>query len=82
MIEVNMDEEYKIALLAEVLEVDAIDIHADYSLDKFESWDSMAALTLIVMLEENYDRTDIDSELIKSLVTVGDVFKIMERQYD
>ncbi len=77
-----MDEEYKIALLAEVLEVDAIDIHADYSLDKFESWDSMAALTLIVMLEENYDRTDIDSELIKSLVTVGDVFKIMERQYD
>ena len=77
-----MDEEYKIALLAEVLEVDASDIHADYFLDKFESLDSMAALTLIVMLEENYDRTDIDSELIKSLVTVGDVFNIMEKQYD
>lgn len=77
-----MENENKAALLAEVLEVEAKDIHPDYPLDKFESWDSMAALTLIVMLEENYDRTDVDSELIKSLVTVDDVFKIMEKQHD
>ncbi len=76
-----MENENKAALIAEVLEVDANDIHPDYPLDKFESWDSMAALTLIVMLEENYARTDIDSELIKSLVTVGDVFQIMEKKH-
>jgi acyl carrier protein len=74
-----MEKENKAALLAEILEVHANDIHPEYPLDKFESWDSMAALTLIVMLEENYARTDIDSERIKSLVTVADIYKIMEK---
>ena len=74
-----MEIEIKIKLLAEVLEVDVDDILPSDLLTKFDSWDSMTALSLIIMLEENFSRVDIDGEKIKSFLTVSDILNVMEK---
>jgi len=74
-----MEIKKKLQLLAEVLEVDAGRINQSDLLEKFDSWDSMAALALIVMLEENFSRTDVDGKKIKSFITILDILNIMEK---
>jgi acyl carrier protein len=74
-----MEIEKKISLLSEILEAQVSDISPDDLLDKFSSWDSMAALSLIVMLEENFNKSDIDGKMIKSFIFVRDILNIMEK---
>jgi len=74
-----MEIEKKIEILSEILEAQVSDISPDDILDKFSSWDSMAALSLIVMLEENFNRSDIDGKMIKSFIFVRDILNVMEK---
>lgn len=74
-----MEINQKLEILAEILETKASDIAPDDNLDKFSSWDSMAALSLIVALEENFGRSDIDGKMIKSFVFVQDILNVMEK---
>lgn len=73
-----MDQTEKLALIAELLEIDAQNLNADTNLEEIDSWDSMAALSLIVMMEEKFGRTDIDGKTIKSLKRVADIMNLME----
>lgn len=73
-----MDIAQKSQLVAELLDVDVSEINGEKSLDQFDTWDSMAALSLIVMLDEHFHRSDIDGQRIKSFKTVNDLFHIME----
>jgi acyl carrier protein len=68
----------KTQLLAEMLEVRASSINAATLLDSIPTWDSMAALSLIILLEENFGRLDIDGNQIKNMKTVEDIFNVME----
>lgn len=68
----------KTQLLAEMLEVSASSINASTLLDSIPTWDSMAALSLIVLLEESFGRLDIDGNQIKNMKTVEDIFNVME----
>lgn len=74
-----MDIAEKTRLLADMLEVDVSEIDAGTQLDSLATWDSMAALSLIVLLEEHFGRADIDGNQIKHMKTVGDIFKVMEK---
>jgi acyl carrier protein len=74
-----MDIAEKSQLLAEMLEVDVSEINAEAALDSFASWDSMAALSLIALLEEHFGRADVDGGLIRKMKTIDDVFKVMEK---
>lgn len=74
-----MDISEKIKLLADILEVDAEGIDANQMLDSIPTWDSMAALSLIAMLEEHFNRSDIDGNLIKRMVSVQDILNVMEK---
>ena len=56
--------------LAEILEVDAVK-PADVLRD-FESWDSLAALSIIAMLDSSYG-VRAGAEELKTLKTVGDL---------
>ena len=56
--------------LAEILEVDAVK-PADVLRD-FESWDSLAALSIIAMLDSSYG-VRAGAEELKNLKTVGDL---------
>ena len=73
-----MDIAEKNRLLAEMLEVDASEVHADRELESFSTWDSMATLSLIALLEEHFGRADIDGTQIRHMKKIDDIFKVME----
>ena len=73
-----MDYHQKIEALAELLEVGVDEISIDTDLDTMNNWDSMGKLSLIILLEESFNRTDIESARINSLKTIKDVLAVME----
>ncbi len=75
-----MNEAEKLNLIAEVLELTPSEINADTDLVTVNTWDSMAALSLIVMLEENFQKVDVDSQMIKSFKKISDILDIMEKK--
>jgi acyl carrier protein len=74
-----MDIAQKTRLLAEMLEVDVSEVQADRDLESFSNWDSMAALSLIALLEEYFGRSDVDGTQIRHMKRVDDIFKVMGR---
>ena len=73
-----MNYHQKIEALAELLEVGVDEISIDTHLDTMNNWDSMGKLSLILLLEESFNRTDIESAKINSLKTIKDVLAVME----
>ena len=73
-----MNYHQKIEALAELLEVGVDEISIDTHLDTMNNWDSMGKLSLILLLEESFNRTDIESAKINSLKTIKDVLAMME----
>ena len=74
-----MDVDKKTKLLAEMFEVDALEINSDTLLESIPTWDSMAVLSLIALLEEYFGRSDIDGREISQFKTIEDIFKVMEK---
>ncbi|WP_348692391.1 acyl carrier protein [Duganella fentianensis] len=74
-----MDIAEKSQLLAEMLEVDVSEIQPEAELTSFDMWDSMAALSLIALLEEHFGRADVDGGLIRKMKKIADVFNVMEK---
>lgn len=72
-----MTEQEKIAILAECMDVDESELELSTILADFDEWDSVAALSLIAAMDENFGKT-IEAADIKKLVTVEDVIKLME----
>jgi len=74
-----MDKNEKIKLFSEdVLMAGDIALDEDTLLESLSEWDSMAALSLIAMLEEKFSRVDIGGEEISGLIKVSDVLVLME----
>ncbi|GGG71954.1 acyl carrier protein [Paenibacillus radicis (ex Gao et al. 2016)] len=71
-----MEISRKMELLAEVLEVEAGEISVDTVLDEIDSWDSMAKLSLIVMMEEECSKP-LAGETIRSFKTVQNILDYM-----
>ena len=74
-----MGYDEKIALLAEIFEVETSEVNTETELEEMEGWDSMGKLSLIAVLEENFNRADIPSTQLDSLVTVQDILTLMEK---
>ena len=73
-----MNIEEKMSMIAELLEEEVSAISSATELTAMDYWDSMAALSLIVLLEENFGRTDISSDKIKTMTTVQHILDVME----
>ena len=62
---------------------DILDDHPNFKLDldsKFrdlDEWDSLTALSLIAMLDDEYNIT-VTGDQIKNLETLGDIFKLLK----
>ena len=69
-------EDKKLTLIAELLEEESV--NSSDSLSSFPLWDSMTSLSLIVLLEEQFNKTDIDADTLSELKTVDDILKLME----
>ena len=72
-----MDLAKKLALLEETLDTEEGVLKPETVLDDVESWDSLAMLSLIAMLDEEFNRT-ISGKELKALKTVGEILTYME----
>ena len=72
-----MELNEKIALLEETLDTDEGVLTPETRLSDVDEWDSIAALSLIVMLDEEFEKS-ISGEEIKALVTVSDILAYMQ----
>lgn len=66
-------------LLKEALEIEDQDITMDQTLRDFDEWDSLAQLSLIAALDEEFG-VAIEDEDFQKLQTVGDLFKVVQEQ--
>lgn len=73
-----MTEREKLALLEELFELEEGDINAETKLDDIEEYDSMTRLSLIVMMEDEFD-VKLDGATIKGFTTIGDILAKMEK---
>lgn len=67
----------KLALIEEAVDTDEGTLTPETVLDEVEGWDSIAALSLIAMLDDEFGRTITGKEL-KALETVADILAYME----
>ena len=73
-----MDMQEKIALLEETLEMDEGTLTAETVLADVDEYDSMAKLSLIVMMDDEFG-VKLTGDVIKSFETVGDIVKLMNK---
>ncbi len=72
-----MNIKEKLALIEEALDVEENTLTVDTKLDDIDEWDSMSALSLIVMLDDEFDVV-VTAGQIKALQTIEDIVKYME----
>ncbi|MDO4922015.1 MAG: acyl carrier protein [Phascolarctobacterium sp.] len=72
-----MELKEKMALIEEVLDVEEGSLTPETLLSDVEEWDSIAALSLIVMLDENFEKT-VSGAQIKAMKSVKDILAYME----
>ena len=72
-----MTREEKIEIIADILEVDTDEVSEEMLLDEFETWDSVAVLSVIAMMDEKFGKFPHASE-IRQYVKVEDLMNNME----
>lgn len=71
-----MTDREKLALLEDMLELDEGDLTLDKELDDIDEYDSMAKLSLIVLMEDEFG-VKLTGDIIKGFKTVGDIVAMM-----
>ena len=72
-----MSKQEKIVLIEETLEIDEGTLTADTVLSDIEEYTSMAKLSLIVMMDDEFG-IKLTGEMSKNFKTVADILAIME----
>ena len=71
-----MTEEEKLESIADVLEMETDEISRETILEECEAWDSLAILSVISIINEEFNRFPHADE-IKAYKTVGDLMDVM-----
>lgn len=71
-----MDISKKLALLEEMMELDEGTLAAETRLDDIEEYDSMAKLSLIVLMNDEFEKK-LTANQIKAFQTVKDILDYM-----
>lgn len=71
-----MTKQERIEAIADILEVEPEEIIEERRLDEYDTWDSVAVLSVIAFINENYNRFPQASE-IHQYETVGDLLHFM-----
>ena len=66
----------KLAMLEEVFEMEEGTLSADMQLEKLEQWDSMAKLSVIVLMDDEFGK-ELTGDQIKKFVKVQDILDFM-----
>jgi len=73
-----MTEREKLALLEDMLELDEGDLTVDKALEDVDEYDSMAKLSLIVLMEDEFG-IKLTGDMIKGFEKVGDIVALMNK---
>ncbi len=73
-----MTDREKLALLEDMLELDEGALTEDMALDDIDEYDSMAKLSLIVLMEDEFD-VKLTGDVIRGFETVGDIIALMNK---
>lgn len=68
-----MEKELFITKFADALEMDSSELTLDTEFRKLSRWDSLAYLSVIAMLDAEFD-VQIEQAKFKTLITIGDIF--------
>ncbi len=71
-----MTEEEKLESIADVLEMETDELSRETILEECEAWDSIAILSVISIINEEFNRFPHADE-IKAYKTVGDLMDVM-----
>lgn len=74
-----MTDKEKLASLEEIMELDADTLTPDTRLEDLEEWDSLSALSFVVLLNDEFSKQITGSDIL-ALVTVSDMMNLMESQ--
>ena len=72
-----MTTKEKLALVEETLEMDEGSLHEDTVLADVDEYTSMAKLSLIVMMDDEFG-VKLTGDMIKSFTTVSDILAVMK----
>ncbi|MGQ3048124.1 MAG: acyl carrier protein [Niveispirillum sp.] len=64
-----------LAALEEMLETDAGSLSPDTALDSLDSWDSLAVISFIALVDEHFDHVVAGEDLAKAK-TIGDLLAL------
>ncbi|AQW83678.1 acyl carrier protein [Campylobacter pinnipediorum] len=67
----------KMELIAELLDLKTSDFKSETILSELDEWDSMAAISYVVMMDEKFGKI-IDTKDIKNFKTIQDILDSME----
>lgn len=73
-----MTEQEKLALLEATIEAEPGSLKPEMDLEGIDEYDSLAKLSLIVMMEDDFGRK-LTANDVRSFKTVGDILKCMEK---
>ena len=73
-----MTNDEKIALLEDMMELEQGELNEEIVLDELESWDSMAKLSLIVLMDDEFGKK-LSGAQIRSFVTIKDILDFMDK---
>ncbi len=73
-----MTNREKLAMLEDMLELDEGALTEDTVLDDIDEYDSMAKLSLIVLMEDEFG-VKLTGDVIKGFETVGDIVALMNK---
>ncbi len=72
-----MEKSKKLELIAEALEYEAEDLAEDMLLEDIDTWDSVAVLSVISIMNDQFNKFPNATE-IRAYKTIGDLLNAME----
>lgn len=72
-----MEIKEKLALLEDIFELEEGELREEMELEGLSCWDSMSKLSLIVLMDDEFDKKLTGSQ-IREFVTVKDILSFME----
>ena len=73
-----MEDHQKIVLISSVLKIDEAATTPELQLKELTNWDSVAVMSLIVMLRKNGFNRSLDANQISKLNTIQDIMQLMQ----
>lgn len=72
-----MEVKEKLEALEDIMELDEGSLAPDMRLEEIEEWDSLSALSFVVLLGDEFDRK-ISGQEIRAFETIQDMLNVME----